>query len=267
MPALGLREAARHRRACSARRCRASARPWPSGARSPRACRRACGRWRPGASASTATPPRRSTTRCRRRRAAGGVGHPDPRAALPGRRRCCAGASRSSGLPRRPPSTRGSSTRCRRSPRSGPALAAAGGPTALDRRQWRRAKRLGFSDAQLAYLWGVAEAVVRATRAGARCAGHVQDRRHVRRRVRRRDAVPLLDLEDDRRGAPAAAAQGGHPRVGAEPHRPGHRVRLLLRPRQLRPARRRLRDGHGQLQPRDRLHRLRHLATASTSSR
>ena len=39
--------------------------------------------------------------------------------------------------------------------------------------------------------------------------------------------------------------------LGPQPHRPGHRVRLLLRPRQLRPARRRLRDDHGQLQPRD----------------
>ena len=57
---------------------------------------------------------------------------------------------------------------------------------------------------------------------------------------------------------PSRRAQGRHPRLGPEPHRPGHRVRLLLRARQLRPARRRLRDGDGQLQPRDRLDRLRH---------
>ncbi|MEO5679428.1 MAG: carbamoyl-phosphate synthase large subunit, partial [Acidimicrobiales bacterium] len=43
-------------------------------------------------------------------------------------------------------------------------LAAAGGPDVLDRRGWRRAKRLGFSDAQLAWLWSVAEADVRAAR-------------------------------------------------------------------------------------------------------
>ncbi len=43
-------------------------------------------------------------------------------------------------------------------------LAQFGGPGELDRRQWRRAKRLGFSDAQLAWLWGADEAVVRATR-------------------------------------------------------------------------------------------------------
>jgi carbamoyl-phosphate synthase large subunit len=35
---------------------------------------------------------------------------------------------------------------------------------ALSRADWRRAKRLGFSDAQLAYLWGVDEADVRARR-------------------------------------------------------------------------------------------------------
>ncbi len=34
----------------------------------------------------------------------------------------------------------------------------------LTARQWRRAKRLGFSDAQLAYLWDTTEAIVRATR-------------------------------------------------------------------------------------------------------
>ena len=45
-------------------------------------------------------------------------------------------------------------------------LAAAGGPAALTRRGWRRAKRLGFSDAQLAYLWGVGEPEVREARLG-----------------------------------------------------------------------------------------------------
>ncbi|WP_208027820.1 carbamoyl-phosphate synthase large subunit [Rhabdothermincola sediminis] len=35
---------------------------------------------------------------------------------------------------------------------------------ALTKADWRRAKRLGFSDAQLAYLWGVEEAQVRARR-------------------------------------------------------------------------------------------------------
>jgi carbamoyl-phosphate synthase large subunit len=56
--------------------------------------------------------------------------------------------------------------------------------------------------------------------------------------------------------------EGHDPRRGPEPHRPGHRVRLLLCPRRLRHARRGLRDHHGQLQPRDRLDRLRHVRQA-----
>ncbi len=43
-------------------------------------------------------------------------------------------------------------------------LAALGSAAAPDRREWKRAKRLGFSDAQLAYLWGTAEADVRSAR-------------------------------------------------------------------------------------------------------
>ncbi|MDQ6727714.1 MAG: carbamoyl-phosphate synthase large subunit [Actinomycetota bacterium] len=38
---------------------------------------------------------------------------------------------------------------------------------AMTRRDWRRAKRLGFADAQLAWLWGVAEEVVREARLAA----------------------------------------------------------------------------------------------------
>ena len=37
----------------------------------------------------------------------------------------------------------------------------------MDRRSWRRAKRLGFSDAQMAYLWGIDELIVRAARQNA----------------------------------------------------------------------------------------------------
>jgi len=38
---------------------------------------------------------------------------------------------------------------------------------AMDRRGWRTAKRLGFADAQLAWLWGVEESAVREQRLGA----------------------------------------------------------------------------------------------------
>ncbi len=41
------------------------------------------------------------------------------------------------------------------------------GLAGMDRRAWRRAKRLGFGDAQLAHLWGAAEADVRAARLAA----------------------------------------------------------------------------------------------------
>ncbi|MFP5376743.1 MAG: carbamoyl-phosphate synthase large subunit, partial [Acidimicrobiia bacterium] len=44
---------------------------------------------------------------------------------------------------------------------------AAASPGSLDARGWRRAKRLGFGDAQLAWLWGAGEAAVRAARLAA----------------------------------------------------------------------------------------------------
>jgi carbamoyl-phosphate synthase large subunit len=68
--------------------------------------------------------------------------------------------------------------------------------------------------------------------------------------------------EEECEAAPSDAAQDHGPRRRPEPHRAGHRVRLLLLPRRLRAARGRLRDHHGQLQPGDRLHRLRHLRPA-----
>ena len=48
-------------------------------------------------------------------------------------------------------------------------------------------------------------------------------------------------------------------RGGAQPDRSGDRVRLLLRPRGFRHPRSRVRVHHGELQPRDRVHGLRHL--------
>ena len=91
----------------------------------------------------------------------------------------------------------------------------------------------------------------------------LQDRRHLRRRVRRAHAVPLQRLRDRPRGRvgdrPAdRAAEGADPRLRAEPDRAGHRVRLLVRARGDGAARGRVRDRDGQLQPGDRLHRLRH---------
>jgi carbamoyl-phosphate synthase large subunit len=47
------------------------------------------------------------------------------------------------------------------------AALAGASPATLDRAAWRRAKRLGFSDAQLAHLWGATEDAVRAARLAA----------------------------------------------------------------------------------------------------
>ena len=96
----------------------------------------------------------------------------------------------------------------------------------------------------------------------------LQADRHLRRRVRLADRLFLLDLRGalrrraGRRGEADRGEEGDDPRRRPEPHRPGHRVRLLLLPCLLRAVRGRLRDDHGQLQSRDRLDRLRHLRPA-----
>ena len=64
----------------------------------------------------------------------------------------------------------------------------------------------------------------------------LQDRRHLRGRVRGQDALPLQQLRTRPgrrdRGRPAGReAQGAHPRLRAQPDRAGHRVRLQLRAR------------------------------------
>ena len=90
-------------------------------------------------------------------------------------------------------------------------------------------------------------------------APRLQAGRHLRRRVPGDHPLPLLDLRRGGRERAGRPPQGGDPRLRPQPHRPGDRVRLLLRARRLRPARAGLRDGDGQLQPGDRLDRLRHL--------
>ncbi len=107
---------------------------------------------------------------------------------------------------------------------------------------------------------GPADAGGRRPRGPARPRGApgLQDRRHVRRRVRRDDALPLQQLRRGDRGRAAGAPCRHHPRVGSEPDRAGRRVRLLLRPRVVRLARQGFRHRHDQLQPRDGLDRLRH---------
>ena len=82
----------------------------------------------------------------------------------------------------------------------------------------------------------------------------------MRRRGRGALELPLLDLgRGGRVAAGGEAAARRHPRLGPEPDRAGHRVRLLLRPRGADLPRARLRDRDGQLQSRDGLDRLRHV--------
>ena len=123
-------------------------------------------------------------------------------------------------------------------------------------------KRRGFSDRRLAKLLGTTGDAVRGRRDRARRAAGVQARRHLRRRVRHAHRVPLLDLRGGVRGAADRPEEDHGPRRRAEPDRAGDRVRLLLRARGARAPRGRVRDDHGQLQPGDRLDRLRHLRPA-----
>ena len=102
------------------------------------------------------------------------------------------------------------------------------GPAAL-----RSFKRLGFSDAQIGELTGSCADDVRALRKARGEGGPgLRARRYVRRRVRGAHAVPLFDVRDRERGeARRVEEEGGDPRRRPEPHRAGHRVRLLLRAR------------------------------------
>ena len=112
-----------------------------------------------------------------------------------------------------------------------------------------------------------------AARAGARRAGSgtaagLQDGRHLRRRVRGGHAVLLRTYEAGERGAarrrgPKALVH----RLRADPHRPGHRVRLLLGARGRGAARAGVRSDHGQLATRRRSAPTSTPRRGSTSSR
>ena len=123
----------------------------------------------------------------------------------------------------------------------------------------RALKRKGFSDARLAQLAGTDEAAMRALRHALRRAAGLQARRLLRGRVRHHHRLPVLDLRGRMRGRADRPRQDHGARRRPQPHRPGHRVRLLLRARRAGAARGWLRDHHGQLQPGNRVDRLRHL--------
>ena len=135
-------------------------------------------------------------------------------------------------------------------------------------RSTARRRRLAAAEAARALRRDIADAAdvpeqPCAREARLRRAARLPPRRLVRRRGRGRVELLLLDLGRGRRGAADRSPPARrHPRLGPEPDRPGHRVRLLLRPRGRDVPRARLRGRDGQLQPRDRLHRLRHVRPA-----
>ncbi len=131
----------------------------------------------------------------------------------------------------------------------------------------RRLKALGFSDKRLAELTGTAAADILHARAALgvtpvykridTCAAEFASKTpYMYSTFEGGYGTPGLRSRPDR------PDEGDHPRRRPEPHRPGHRVRLLLRPRRLCAAGCRVRDHHGQLQPGNRQHRLRHLRPA-----
>ncbi len=123
---------------------------------------------------------------------------------------------------------------------------------------WLRLKRLGISDADVAAACGSSEEAARAHRRAC-------DVRPVYRRV---DSC-AGEVEAGSNyfysawGEQDEVGETGRSVVilgsGPEPDRPGDRVRLLLRPRRALLPGARARSGHGQLQSRDRLDRLRHV--------
>ncbi len=120
-------------------------------------------------------------------------------------------------------------------------------------------KQKGFSDKRLAQAAGHQPARPAPPPPHPGRASGLQARGHLRGRVRHAHGLHVLHLRRGVRGR-ADHAQEDHG-VGrrSQPHRPGHRVRLLLRARGAGDARGWLRDHHGQLQPGDGVHRLRHL--------
>ena len=258
-PALGLREASRRRRCASAPACSRSARSWPSAAPSASRCRRRCARSSRAGPGSTPTRPRRRSTALRHDELLERIARRHPRAGL---------RARGGAAPRRRASTRWSARTgidpwfvrqlARIVGRAGRRLA---GAPALGPADFRRAKRLGFSDAQLAYLrGGDRRPSIRAARLAARRAGDLQDGRHLRGRVRGLHARTTTP-PTRRRTRSGRSERARVIILGSGPNRIGQGIEFdyccVHASMALRDAG--LRDRDGQLQPRDGLDRLRHL--------
>ena len=142
-------------------------------------------------------------------------------------------------------------------------VAAQGAGARWTRRACATLKRKGFSDSRLAQL--LRRDARRRCASGARrsACGPVYKRVDTCAAEFATSTAYLYSTYEEECEARAhRPAQDHDPRRRPEPHRPGHRVRLLLRACGARAARGRLRDHHGQLQPGDGVHRLRHLGSA-----
>ena len=133
--------------------------------------------------------------------------------------------------------------------------------------QFRMLKALGFSDERLGKLAGLEPSEVAARR-------RALDVHPVYKRIdtcAAEFASPTAYMYSTyefgirwsaaMRGTAFGEGEDHHPWRRPEPHRPGHRVRLLLLPRRLLSVRCRLRDHHGQLQSGDGVDRLRHVGS------
>ena len=137
----------------------------------------------------------------------------------------------------------------------------------LDKTDMFRLKRKGFSDARLGQLLGqVGSGAARAPQVARHQAG-VQTRRHVRGGISVGHRVPLLDVRRRMRSGADRPAQDHGARRRPQQNRAGDRVRLLLRARGARDARRRLRNDHGQLQSGNGIDGLRHVGSVCISNR
>ncbi len=129
----------------------------------------------------------------------------------------------------------------------------------------RNLKANGFSDTRLAKLAGLSEADVRAARKAANVEPVYKRIDTCAAEFASPTAYMYSTYETGLDGEPVSEVAPDRPRKDhhswrrAEPHRPGHRVRLLLLPRLLLADEGRVRDHHGQLQPGNRLDRLRHV--------
>ena len=124
------------------------------------------------------------------------------------------------------------------------------------------AKRLGLSDPRLARLTGSTDAAVRRHREALGVAPVFKTVDTCAGEFAARTPYHYSTYEDETEVRPATRPRVRDPGRRAEPDRAGDRVRLRVRARGVRPGGGRVRVGDGQLEPRDRLDRLRHVEPA-----